>query len=478
VSSPIEETGSWPSGGGGAGQQRGLRARVPGRDLAADQVLGGRLDGLSGRQERPVLQEPAVGAPAGETPLDLGALLEPGPRVDGDQLARAELAAPHSHPLGQRDCARLRRAGDEAVVGDRVAEGPEAVAVERGADDAPVGEDDRGRPVPRLDQAGVVAIERRDGVARRAGVGRLGDQHRERVPHVPAPVDEPFDGVVEHARVGGLRVDQPGLPGAHPVRVPGDRVDLAVVTEEPERLRALPRGLGVRREALVEDPERHREAGFAEVRVERRELRRGAERLVDHGAERERGDVRADGLLGPSAGAVRAILRFDQAGAVGTKEDELLDARRGRLGACSERVRLHRHRPPAAGVDSLGAARLLDRRASRFVAEEDHREPAPRPGDERGGNRQQDARSVAGAAIRRDCAAVPDSAQTLEQRFDDGSRRPSLHVGDEADTARISLCAWIVEAVLDGNHPLWCAARRIRLWVSASRRRREDEGAG
>jgi hypothetical protein len=34
-----------------------------------------------------------------------------------------------------------------------------------------------------------------------------------------------------------------------------------------------------------------------------------------------------------------------------------------------------------------------------------------------------------------------------------------VDVGDEADAARISLCAWIVEAVLHGDHPLRWAAR-------------------
>ena len=38
---------------------------------------------------------------------------------------------------------------------------PQSVAIERGPDDAAVGEDDRRRPVPGLDEPGVVAVEGR-----------------------------------------------------------------------------------------------------------------------------------------------------------------------------------------------------------------------------------------------------------------------------------------------------------------------------
>src|SRR4029450_6694973 len=79
--------------------------------------------------------------------------------------------------------------------------------------------------------------------------------------------------------------------GAHPVDVAADRVDLAVVAEEPERLRALPRGRRVRREALVEDPERDLELPVAQGGGEGVELVGGAERLVDDRPERERRDV-------------------------------------------------------------------------------------------------------------------------------------------------------------------------------------------
>ncbi len=59
------------------------------------------------------------------------------------------------------------------------------------------------------------------------------------------------------------------LPGAtDPVEVAAQRVDLAVVRDEAERVREVPRGEGVGREALVREAERRGEALVLEVRVE------------------------------------------------------------------------------------------------------------------------------------------------------------------------------------------------------------------
>ena len=67
------------------------------------------------------------------------------------------------------------------VVGDDVARRAQAVAIERRADLAAVGEGDRRRPVPRLHQRRVVFVE---GAAlrvhQRVGPG-FGDQHHHRM---------------------------------------------------------------------------------------------------------------------------------------------------------------------------------------------------------------------------------------------------------------------------------------------------------
>jgi hypothetical protein len=79
----------------------------------------------------------------------------------------------HAH-LGAHD--------DEVVVGDQVARRAQAVAVQRGADLAAVGEGDRGRAVPRLHQRGVVLVEGAALLVHQlvAGPG-LRDQHHHRV---------------------------------------------------------------------------------------------------------------------------------------------------------------------------------------------------------------------------------------------------------------------------------------------------------
>jgi hypothetical protein len=72
----------------------------------------------------------------------------------------------------------FRGAGDQAVLADRVAQGPQAVAIEHGADPRTVGEDQPGGPIPWLHQAGVVAIEIAD---RRVDVEALpGFRHQHR----------------------------------------------------------------------------------------------------------------------------------------------------------------------------------------------------------------------------------------------------------------------------------------------------------
>ena len=183
-------------------------------------------------------------------------MLEPVLGVDDDHLAWAELAAPDLLAGGEVEDADFRRAADE-VAADHPAQRAETVAVERGTDGAAVGEDEPGGSVPRLDEAGVEAVEVAD-LPDHLGIVRPGrrHEHRQRVPDVAAAAHEQLERVVEHPAAQLLVPAECGGARPHPVDVAADRVDLAVVAEQAKRLRALPRGLGVRREALVEDPER------------------------------------------------------------------------------------------------------------------------------------------------------------------------------------------------------------------------------
>ena len=128
----------------------------------------------------------------------------------------------------------------------------------------------------------------------RVRVARFRDQHRHRLAHVASVSHEELECVVEQCGVGTRRVECICEPAcSHPVDVALDRVHFTVVAEQTKRLRALPRGCGVRREALMKDSERRSDIRITKVGIKRGELIGCAERLVGHGPKRQRGDVQA-----------------------------------------------------------------------------------------------------------------------------------------------------------------------------------------
>ena len=125
------------------------------------------------------LQPLLVGVARGEIGLEVvigddAALLQ----VDQQHLARLQAPLPGDVLLGHRQHAGFRRHDDAIVLGDEIARRPQAVAVERGADLAAVGEGHGGRAVPRLHQAGVILVEGAAlAIHQRVAGPRLGDQH-------------------------------------------------------------------------------------------------------------------------------------------------------------------------------------------------------------------------------------------------------------------------------------------------------------
>jgi hypothetical protein len=266
------------------------------------------------------------------------------------------------------------------------------------------------------------------------------------VPDVAAAADEQLERVVEH---GGIRAVllQHVPAGAHPRGVALQRVDLAVVAEETERLRALPRRRGVRGEPLVKDPERDGEVGVAQVGVEAVELVGRAQGLVGDRPEGERRDVRAGRRLGPLPCAVGTQLRLVGRRSERAPEHELLDPRHRRARCFAERRGVDRHRTPARGLDSLCEAGGLDRGTGVLVAQEHLCEPAPRRGNECARDRQEQPGAVTADAVRRHGAAMRHAGEPYQQAVDDGPGRPAGRVGQEADAAGIALCAWVGSAV-------------------------------
>ena len=83
-----------------------------------------------------------------------------GAGIDGDHLAGAEAAFLHHAALVQIDCADLGRHDDQAVVHHGETRRSQTIAVEHAACHHSVGEAERGRTVPRLLEAAMVAVER------------------------------------------------------------------------------------------------------------------------------------------------------------------------------------------------------------------------------------------------------------------------------------------------------------------------------
>ena len=372
--------------------------------------------------------------------------------VEGEELPGAEPRAPHGHAVGERDRARLRRNGDEPVVAHGDPQRPEAVSVERRAARDPVREDEPGGTVPGLGEHRVVAVHRTLPVVDPRVVlpGRR-DEERDRLSHVETRADEELERVVEERRVGARAVEGGSevgveatcaLAGLHPGDVPVDRVDLAVVTEQPERLRALPARIGVGGEPLVEDRPRRRPAGIGEVGVEAPQLRRRAEGLVRHGAERERRHVDALDALGAAPGAMGALLgvRLDA-----RREHELRDPGHGRGRGRPQRGHVRRHVAPAERLEPLGAACLLDDAPEPRLAEEAHREPCALDPGQRGIEREEHPRAVARDAVCRPRAAVRHRREPGERPVDELARCAPARIGDEADAAGVSLDGRVVE---------------------------------
>ena len=437
---------------------------------------------------RPLRADPAGRKPRGVRPR-AGAL--PLDRLVREDAARR--GVDRDHPPGaeppllddprrvQRDDAHLAGHDDEPVVRDRVPGRPKAVAVERRRGDPAVAEREGRGAVPRLGQARVKLIERPE-VLRHLGdvLPGLGDEHHHRVEQVPAGMHDELQDVVERRAVAAAGPDhrqeirhplapqggpQVGLPGAHPVEVPPQRVDLAVVGEEAERLGEPPAREGVGAVPLVEHRQRGLEPRIHEVRVEPRELGGGEQAFVHDRVVRQRRHVRVlDLLLGPAPfdGApdeVQEPFELDAPEPLRPADEDLLDLGPGPGGFGPEGGRGHRNLPPSEEPQPLPQDPRFDDRPragllARLSGEKDHadaevrvaRDPGPQPlelGLEQPvGNLRQDPRPVAGLSIGRDRAAVGQVRNRLERALEDGVAAAGGR-GHEPDAAAVVVEPWI-----------------------------------
>ena len=341
-------------------------------------------------------------------------------------LARDVLGRDGHHP-------RLGSENDVALGVLDPAPGAQAVAIQHRARPASIGEGDRGRPVPRLHQAGVEVVEALDvGIEVLARAIGLGDHHHHRVRDRAAAEHQQLQHVVEGGRVRTaaahdrqhlLQVvaeqlgDQLRLARPHPVDVAAQRVDLAVVGDHPVRMGQLPAGEGVGGEARVHQRQAGGQPGVAQVREVARQLGRGQHPLVDDRAAGEAGDGQLGSALKLDDAADQVQLALELSlvlDLVGGLDDQLADDRRRHAGDLAHEAVVDRHVSPPEGTLALRHDRLLDQLLEgqpalgvpRQVADADavapgrrQLDPGDRSADERIGDLQEDPGAVTGVGI-------------------------------------------------------------------------------
>ena len=253
-----------------------------------------------------------------------------------------------------------------------------------------------------------------------------------------------------------------GLARAHRVAVAPERVDLAVVREEVERLRERPARERVRRVALVEDGDARRVVGVLEIRVEGLQLGAREERLVDERPMREGHHPEAVEPLGAgptrrdAAREVEPALPLVGVRVRGRGQERVDDGRPRRLRPVPEPARPDRHVAPARERQALVRERLLDERgrlrlgasreeerpdADRRAARQEEAPPRRLAAEDRLGDARQDPGAVA-RPVAAGGAAVGHAGEAAEREAQDAVRGLA-RVRHEADAAGVVLAVRI-----------------------------------
>ncbi len=477
----------------------------PAEGLLAVQQRYGRLRGdgglARGRQrfqlDLQAFDPLAVRTAVGQLQLDLGVVDDAALfQVDQEHLAGLQAPLLDDAVFGDRERAGFRGQDDHVVIGDQVAGRAQAVAVQRGADLAAVGERDRGGAVPGLHHGCVVFVESAAAfVHLRMLFPGFRDHHHHGVGQRVARIHQQFQAVVERCGVRLAFVDdgiqllqvlaQHGrlhhaFAGAQPVEVALDRVDFAVVRNHAVRVGQRPGREGVGREALVDQRQRRHRARVGQVAVVAADLVGQQQALVDHGAHRGRGHeiflaVRQvhvlDGVACGLADDVQLALQRVRHHHVGAAADEQLADHRfaGTHGGRHRHVDVHRHVAPAQDDLAFGTHGALQflfagQARRRFLGQEHHGDTVlagRRQGDalvaefvavERIGDLDQDARAVAHQLVGADRTAVVQVFEDLQTLLDDRVALLALDVGHEADAASVMFVLGVVQA-LRGRQP-------------------------
>ena len=263
---------------------------------------------------------------------------------------------------------------DQVILGDVVPRRPEAVAVQDGPHAGAVGEGDGGRAIPGLHQATVIFIKGPFCVGHAGMIlPRLGDHHHHRMGQRTSAQRQEFQAVIKNGGITAVFQDNRKdlrqvvtkefrghecLPGAHPVDVPPQGINLAVVDEVAIRVGALPTRKGIGAKAGMDQGDSAFHVRVGQVRVEGFELLRGEHTLIDQGLIRQAGNIEilaagdpavANGVRHAPADYIQLALKGEiirQPLRAATNEN-LPNARFTRLGRFSQVGVIGRDIPPA-----------------------------------------------------------------------------------------------------------------------------------
>ena len=317
------------------------------------------------------------------------------------------------------------------------------------------------------------------GVQVRPGPVRLGHHHHHRVRDRTAAEHQQLEHVVEDRRVGSALADdrhdllevvseqlrgELRLSRPHPVDVPAQRVDLAVVRDHPIRVRELPARECVGREARVHQRQPRSQPRIAKVDEVPRQLRRGQHALVDHRPAREarQRQVPSRGPLDQPADHVQLALEYVLAGDLsGCLDQHLPDHGRRQPRRRADVLVVDRHVAPPDRALSLGLDRVLDQLlehqpplgVARQVADTDavpagrrKLDPGGRAPQERVGDLQEDPRAVAGVRVGALGTTMLEVLERVERLLDHRVTGLAPQLRDQRDAARVVLVRRVVEA--------------------------------
>ena len=465
------------------------------KDFAVGQFRRQHRFGQVFQQDVVFVQPLAIWFGAGIFPLEL--LIGDDPTLLGvDQKHASRLQTPlDGHPIrGDGQHARLRGHDDHVVLGDVIAGRAQAIAIEARPDEFAIREGHRCRAVPRLGQAGVVFVK---GAPLRVHalmvLPGLRDHHHHRVRQLAPGQREQLDHVVELRRVAVVGVDdgndlpdvlaeqfgdEVGLSRLHPVDVPAQGIDFAVVRDVTVGMRAVPAGKGVSAEPRMHQRQGRGERRVAQVGIIPRHLLRHQHALIGDGPRRQAGNIKpfaagnpvavADGLLRDLADDIQLALKSGLVFEGRAAGDEHLRHERLRShGRFAQGGIVHWHRAPAqqgltfggddggdGGLDGFALAGIFGQEHHADAVMAGHGQAEPEGDRLRRqkivGDLKEDARAVAGVRLAAHGTAVVEVDQNLQGVTHRLVGFFALDVDNKAQTAGVVFKLRVVKTLFQG----------------------------